>query len=135
MGADVVNANVQVSCADICCGSVSATSPMTPERTTLIRQAFRLEWLTITWMVVEGAVAIAAGLAAGSLTLMAFGIDSPTYLGNRFHNQHSNLGLPESGGRCGPSALGSRLDENHPQKLGRDDGDRPDVGLERHPSK
>jgi len=42
----------------------------------LIRQAFRLEWLTIAWMVVEGVVAIAAGVAAGSLTLMAFGLDS-----------------------------------------------------------
>lgn len=49
---------------------------MTPERTILIRQAFRLEWLTIAWMVIEGAVAIGAGLAASSLTLMAFGIDS-----------------------------------------------------------
>ena len=42
----------------------------------MIRQAFRLEWLTIAWMVVEGVVAIAAGVAAGSLTLMAFGLDS-----------------------------------------------------------
>jgi divalent metal cation (Fe/Co/Zn/Cd) transporter len=33
------------------------------ERAALIRQAFRLEWLTITWMVVEGVVAIGAGLA------------------------------------------------------------------------
>jgi len=42
----------------------------------LIRQAFRLEWATIGWMTVEAAVAIAAGLAAGSLSLMAFGLDS-----------------------------------------------------------
>lgn len=42
----------------------------------MIRQAFRLEWLTIGWMTVEAIVAIASGLAAGSLVLMAFGLDS-----------------------------------------------------------
>ncbi|KAF2991409.1 cation transporter (plasmid) [Methylocystis sp. MJC1] len=47
-----------------------------PDRASLIRQAFRLEWLTVTWMVVEGVVAITAGVAAGSLTLTAFGLDS-----------------------------------------------------------
>ncbi len=64
------------SCADTCCGSALFALPLTPERAALIRQAFRLEWLTIAWMVIEGVVAIGAGLAAGSLTLMAFGIDS-----------------------------------------------------------
>jgi divalent metal cation (Fe/Co/Zn/Cd) transporter len=48
----------------------------TPERAAQIQRAFRLEWLTIAWMIVEGAVAIGAGIAAGSLTLMAFGVDS-----------------------------------------------------------
>jgi divalent metal cation (Fe/Co/Zn/Cd) transporter len=42
----------------------------------LIRRAFRLEWATIGWMTIEAAVAIGAGLAAGSLSLMAFGLDS-----------------------------------------------------------
>jgi divalent metal cation (Fe/Co/Zn/Cd) transporter len=46
------------------------------ERAALIRQAFRLEALTLAWMTVEGAVAIGAGVAAGSLTLTAFGLDS-----------------------------------------------------------
>jgi divalent metal cation (Fe/Co/Zn/Cd) transporter len=45
-------------------------------RRDLVRQAFRLEWLTIGWMTIEAAVAIASGLAAHSLTLLAFGIDS-----------------------------------------------------------
>lgn len=76
MDGDMVKPGVKDSSTDTCCGSVSATPAMTPERTILIRQAFRLEWLTIAWMVVEGAVAIGAGLAASSLTLMAFGIDS-----------------------------------------------------------
>jgi len=42
----------------------------------LIRQAFQLEWMTVAWMVVEGVVALGAALAAASLTLMAFGLDS-----------------------------------------------------------
>jgi divalent metal cation (Fe/Co/Zn/Cd) transporter len=45
-------------------------------RQAFIRAAFRLEWLTIGWMVIEAAVAMAAGLSAGSLLLLAFGIDS-----------------------------------------------------------
>ena len=49
---------------------------MTPERAGLIRRAFRLEWITLAWMLVEGAVAIGAGMAAHSLTLTAFGFDS-----------------------------------------------------------
>lgn len=47
-----------------------------PARTDLIQTAFRLEWLTIAWMSVEAGVAIVAGAAAGSVTLLAFGIDS-----------------------------------------------------------
>lgn len=46
------------------------------DRLALVREAFRLEWLTIAWMTVEAAVAIAAGVAAGSLVLVAFGLDS-----------------------------------------------------------
>lgn len=46
------------------------------ERAVLIRQAFRLEWLSIAWMVIEGAVALGAGITAHSLLLVAFGIDS-----------------------------------------------------------
>ena len=45
-------------------------------REELIRRAFWLEWITAGWMVVEAAVALASGLAAGSLTLIAFGADS-----------------------------------------------------------
>jgi len=45
-------------------------------RLSLIREAFWLEWLTIGWMTVEAVVAIGAGIAAGSLVLVAFGLDS-----------------------------------------------------------
>jgi divalent metal cation (Fe/Co/Zn/Cd) transporter len=48
----------------------------TNDRAALIQEAFRIEYLTISWMVIEGAVAIGAGIEARSLTLTAFGIDS-----------------------------------------------------------
>jgi divalent metal cation (Fe/Co/Zn/Cd) transporter len=46
------------------------------ERRALVARAFRLEWLTIGWMAVEAVVAIVSGVAAHSLSLVAFGIDS-----------------------------------------------------------
>jgi divalent metal cation (Fe/Co/Zn/Cd) transporter len=55
--------------------SVSSTSNGT-ERSALISQALRLEYVTLAWMVIEAAVAIGSGIAAGSLLLLAFGIDS-----------------------------------------------------------
>ena len=64
-----------VSCcaADRCAATAERADAV---RRDLVRQAFRLEWLTIGWMTIEAAVAIASGLAAHSLTLLAFGIDS-----------------------------------------------------------
>jgi len=50
--------------------------PPQADRLPLIREAFRLEWLTIGWMTVEAVVAIGAGIKAGSLVLVAFGLDS-----------------------------------------------------------
>ena len=41
-----------------------------------IDAAFRLEYLTIGWMILEIAVAIWSGLAAHNLSLLAFGVDS-----------------------------------------------------------
>jgi divalent metal cation (Fe/Co/Zn/Cd) transporter len=45
-------------------------------RPDLIRRAFRLEWLTAGWMLIEAAVAIGSGVSANSLSLIAFGADS-----------------------------------------------------------
>jgi divalent metal cation (Fe/Co/Zn/Cd) transporter len=42
----------------------------------LARRAKLLSWLSLAWMTVEGAVAIAAGLAASSIALIGFGLDS-----------------------------------------------------------
>lgn len=45
-------------------------------RRDLLRRALGLEWLTVGWNIVEGLVAVAAALAAGSVALLGFGIDS-----------------------------------------------------------
>jgi divalent metal cation (Fe/Co/Zn/Cd) transporter len=52
------------------------TVTLDAERVKLVKEAFRLEWFTIAWMTVEAVVAIAAGVAAHSISLTAFGIDS-----------------------------------------------------------
>jgi cation diffusion facilitator family transporter len=52
-------------------------SVLTQERrVTLHARAVRLEYFTISWNVVEAVVAIGAGLLAGSVALVGFGVDS-----------------------------------------------------------
>ena len=46
------------------------------ERTKLERRARSLAWVGIAWHVVEFAIAIGAGIAAGSIALVGFGADS-----------------------------------------------------------
>jgi divalent metal cation (Fe/Co/Zn/Cd) transporter len=46
------------------------------EHVRLARRARLLSWLSLGWMTVEGGVSIAAGLAAGSVALIGFGLDS-----------------------------------------------------------
>jgi divalent metal cation (Fe/Co/Zn/Cd) transporter len=46
------------------------------ERKSTLKTALRLETITVVWMVIEAAAAIAAGIVARSLLLVAFGIDS-----------------------------------------------------------
>ena len=58
------------------CGNEASVITDALKRAALIRRAFRLEWLTVIWMMAETAVAIGAGIAAHSLLLVAFGIDS-----------------------------------------------------------
>jgi divalent metal cation (Fe/Co/Zn/Cd) transporter len=45
-------------------------------RASLLRRGLRLEYLTVGWNLVEGVVAVVAALAAGSVALLGFGIDS-----------------------------------------------------------
>ena len=53
-------------------------SPFVPQarrRAELIEQALELQWLALAWMLVEGVAGIGSGVAAHSLTLVAFGAD------------------------------------------------------------
>jgi len=45
-------------------------------RVEALHRAIRLEQVSIVWMIVEGGIAVVAGIAAGSLALAAFGWDS-----------------------------------------------------------
>lgn len=47
-----------------------------PSSAGLTRRAFALEGLTVAWNTVEAAVALAAGVVAGSIALVGFGLDS-----------------------------------------------------------
>lgn len=46
------------------------------QRDVLVQRGRRLEYFTVGWNVVEGLVAIAAGVFAGSISLVGFGLDS-----------------------------------------------------------
>ena len=46
------------------------------QRQNQVARGIRLEYLTVGWNVLEGAVAIVAGLMAGSVALLGFGVDS-----------------------------------------------------------
>jgi cation diffusion facilitator family transporter len=47
-----------------------------PARMHLLRRGLRLEYLTVGWNLVEGVIAVAAAVAAGSVALLGFGVDS-----------------------------------------------------------
>lgn len=53
--------------------SAAATAARREE---LHRRGLVLEWFTVAWNVIEGVVAMGAGLLTGSVSLMAFGADS-----------------------------------------------------------
>ncbi len=64
-----------------CEGNTLSDSDRKPEeqncrRASLFRWAIRLEWFTILWNVLEGVVAVGAGILSGSTALVAFGVDS-----------------------------------------------------------
>jgi divalent metal cation (Fe/Co/Zn/Cd) transporter len=50
--------------------------PAPARRVGLVRRARHLAWLGLGWHCIEAAVAIAAGIAAGSVALIGFGADS-----------------------------------------------------------
>ena len=56
--------------------AVSPAGPSADERATLERRVRLLAWGGIVWHFVECVIAVAAGLAAGSIALIGFGADS-----------------------------------------------------------
>lgn len=58
--------------------AASATAGVAPSESWLraARRARALSWLSLAWMTAEGAIAITAGVLAGSIALIGFGIDS-----------------------------------------------------------
>lgn len=57
-------------------GRVDPHARTPADRPRLERRARALAWATIAWNAVEGIVAVGAGVAAGSLALVGFGLDS-----------------------------------------------------------
>ena len=57
---------------DACQALQTAEAP----RAGLLSHALRLEYLTVGWNIIEGLIAVTAALAAGSIALLGFGVDS-----------------------------------------------------------
>ena len=58
-------------------GQAGPSPAITRERyAELARRVKVLSWLSLAWMTVEGGVAIVAGILAGSIALIGFGLDS-----------------------------------------------------------
>ena len=57
-------------CGHSCSGSAE------PSRRKNIKRGLWLEYFTVSWNVIEGVVSVAVALAAGSVALLGFGIDS-----------------------------------------------------------
>jgi hypothetical protein len=45
------------------------------DRQHLLRRGLRLEYLTVGWNIAEGVMAVGAGVLAGSIALIGFGVD------------------------------------------------------------
>jgi divalent metal cation (Fe/Co/Zn/Cd) transporter len=56
--------------------ATAETTLATGERERLVRWARFLAWSSLVWMTAEGVIAVGAGIAAGSIALIGFGLDS-----------------------------------------------------------
>lgn len=56
--------------------AVAANATPSPEWLRLARLAKALAWASLGWLTIEGAVGVVAGLIAGSIALVGFGLDS-----------------------------------------------------------
>lgn len=56
--------------------SAAVAAPPAGDKEALRRRGLQLAWFIVVWDLIEGVVAVTAGLAAGSIALVGFGIDS-----------------------------------------------------------
>ena len=56
--------------------TVAVAAPMTTDERSVLRSGRRLEYFTLSWSFLEGVVSVAAGVVAGSPSLVGFGVDS-----------------------------------------------------------
>jgi divalent metal cation (Fe/Co/Zn/Cd) transporter len=56
--------------------TAAAEALLPAERDRLIRHAELLAWSSLLWMTAEGVIAVVAGIVAGSIALIGFGLDS-----------------------------------------------------------
>lgn len=57
-------------------GTIAIEPAVIRDTERLRKRGLRLAWFIVVWDVIEGAIAVTAGLAAGSIALVGFGIDS-----------------------------------------------------------
>lgn len=57
-------------------GGMSTVSAEAVPRAQLVRRGVWLAWFTIAWNAIEGIAAVIAGVVAGSIALVGFGVDS-----------------------------------------------------------
>jgi divalent metal cation (Fe/Co/Zn/Cd) transporter len=62
--------------SEVALPTVVAPSAPSPAWLAAARRARQLSWLSLVWMGLEGGIAILAGILAGSIALIGFGIDS-----------------------------------------------------------
>jgi divalent metal cation (Fe/Co/Zn/Cd) transporter len=68
--------NVDVVTTPETCGCHTCDTSEPNVRLQALKRALRLEYLTVGWNVAEGAIAVTAAIAAGSVAILGFGIDS-----------------------------------------------------------
>ena len=55
---------------------VQVNASVAGERELLVRRIKTLSWLSLAWMTTEGVIGLAAGIAANSIALVGYGLDS-----------------------------------------------------------
>ena len=62
--------------SDVSTVQIATRQPRSGEWLRLARLAKLLAWISLAWLGIEGTVAVGAGIAAGSIALVGFGLDS-----------------------------------------------------------